>query len=533
MKFRYTIAAFTLAALVVAPLPAIGSSSGSGEVEVQFIEATATGETTGTLTALFIDHFVTQDPLAEPGFRLDSPHTRVISHHTPIWTSLTDTVAREQLVHEGPATLVGVDAKTGLHMWVLPQKNKEPPRVEIAHPACTGLQPPPANQETRIASINKSRPNIIAHTQDTVRVASCTKAVLVIEGNLSMVLWEWGVDLNGERVRSGADDSAPGTGFSTGTGVGSADELVVEAHNATLWVPLTPETYALYLTNTTLVAGNLYFQSVEGTLPGVLEPIHGADVELEGEFATTITPQGVDQPLVASLAGATQSATADGELLSLAPPTPSESSPALVGIAVAGIVFIGLISGRFLWPWFHRQQDSNPPGEPVNAPTPTPRPGDAQRRANRAADAEKAVLRAVRKNPGATGRRLRDRLRMSSERVTAAADALVERGILARRGSESRWHYFAPAPNLDEVWKQKAALQNSNLRLALDLLREFAGAQQRELVAMARERLNWAPSTTRSRLHRLADVGLAKTTESGSGGPQSVVWAPAQPTEGN
>lgn len=342
MKARHISIILLLVSLLAMP-SALGSSSGQGEVRVQSIEATATSELTGVLEALFIDHDVNGTPLAEPGFRLESPQAIVTTYRAPVWAADVDVGANEEPVHDGSVVLEGVEARPLKHLWITPLGRHQEPVARIDHQTCTTIQPPQAESDVRDPMVDRSRPDIVVRTQDTVQVASCMEAVLVIEGDLSMVLWEWDVDLNGERVRSGVDDSAPGTGISTGTGAGSADELVVEAHNATLSVPLTPETYALYLSDVRLDAQKLYLTGVQGTLPGVLDPVEGQDVELVGNYAVSVEPQGAQQPFVASMAGQTVIATADGRLLSTATPeAPASQNAAILWIA-AGVAVLGVV----------------------------------------------------------------------------------------------------------------------------------------------------------------------------------------------
>lgn len=343
MKILRVFTILIIAALLAAP-QSIASSSGQGQVYTRAIEATATGETTGSMEAIFIDHFFDNDPIAEVGFRLESISTTVVAHRAAVRAGGFDSGISQEVLHEGQATIQGREGRPSLHLWITPLDRQNAPLATISHFSCTNIHPPLSSSDSRLPSVNRSRPNVMAHTNDAANLESCVDAELRITGNVSMVLWEWDVDLNGERVRSGVDDSAPGTGVSTGTGAGSADELVVEARNATLTIPLTPETYRLYLSDVRLEAQNLHLTDVRGTLPGVLDPVEGQDVELVGSYAVSVESQGAQQPFVAFMAGQTAIATADGHFLStVAPGAPGSPNKAALW-AAAIVVVLGVVA---------------------------------------------------------------------------------------------------------------------------------------------------------------------------------------------
>lgn len=538
MKNISAIVSVAIAIFLTIP---VAVASNKGEVEADAIEAQAGGETTAGLTAIFIDHHLEGHALPKsPAFHLESPTASVISHHTPLAAGDIDVGTRTVPVHEGQTTVEGIEARPGLHFWITPLEPHEEPTVTVVHQACTTLQPPTAAYDVRHPTLNRSRPDLRVDTTNSTRLASCTEAHILIMGSLSMILWEWDVEINGERVKTGVHDEAPGAG-STGTGAGSADELEIQAHNATLRISLTPETYTLHLSRPELVARDLRIRHAEGTLPGVLEPAYGADVELSGDYTTTITPQGLQQPLAAVLEGTTQTASIDGQSLRLQQTTTSSDPPAfLAGGAVLGFMAAAGAVLWFAWPLLRRRFQtrlyapaSTPTAKAMEAPTP-PLPTVQ----GRDVEAERAVLRVVRQAPGVTVRRLQERTGISKARCAAALEALLARGVVVRKGSETRWHLFEPSPDLDKTWEQKVAKQEPNLRLLLAVLEEHPGAEQRFIIAVANKRFGWSASTTKARLQRLATVGLAEVTKSVPPtksvprGTLFVTWQLARPTEG-
>lgn len=507
-----------LAALLVVPTALAGRVS---EVRAEAVESPANGLTEGGLVALFIDQFVEDEPLPGDGFRLESPSATVIAHEAAHKARGIEVATEKRPLHHGRVLLEGVQAKAGLHLWATPS-SADSPRASIEHAACTRIDTSESSSSTRTPAIDQNRGDIVVDTSQSIAVDSCTTMQLVLQGNFFIVLWEWDVELNGRHVSTGVNDTA-------GTGMGSARELVIEAHDATLTIPLTPDTHTLYLDNPRLMTRNLRILHAEGTIPGVLESVQGEDVELQGDYTASIASQGVGKSLQAIIGGMTHKATANGEILRVQVPEPtSDTSPGIAIAVLMGIVLAFLALGRFLWSTRNRHA---PVSEVAKQAVPIPKTkGAAPMR--RDAEAEQAVLRVVRRFPGVTVRRLQERASVAKPRSAAALEALLERGVLTRRGSEAKWHIFEPTANLDETWGRTVAMQDTNLRLALGLLEEYAGAEQRHIIAAARERWNWSPSTTKGRLLRLAAVDLAKATETVPRGTLSVTWSPAAPTEG-
>lgn len=348
MTLRHLAALLAVVALLATPAQAVTLH---GEVQAQSIEALAEGQTIGDLVALFIDHFAADDPLAHPGFHLESPDATAASYRATMRAAGFDTGTRREPLDEGELVLEGVENRPMLHLWITPLDSEHPPSLQVTHPACTTLQQTEQESVSRSPSVDQNRPDITVQTSKTLHASSCAPAMLLIEGHVSLTAWEWTVDLNGRRIRTGVDDTA--AGIQTGTNAGSAEELLVEARDARLTVPLTPQTYTLFLQGPVLEARELRLIDADGTLPGVLKPAQSADVELRGDYTARITPGG-KQSINAILEGLTQEAIIDGEPQTIQVPTAPGPSRMLVLGILAGILLVA-VAGGASWPAFNNR----------------------------------------------------------------------------------------------------------------------------------------------------------------------------------
>lgn len=348
MTLRHLATLLAVVALLATPAQA---ATLHGEVQAQSITAPAEGKTTGDLVALFIDHFAADEPLAHPGFHLESPDATAASYRAPMRAAGFDAGARREPLHEGELALEGVENRPMLHLWITPLDPEHPPSVHVTHPACTTLQRPEQDSVSRSPSVDQNRPDITVQTSQTFYASSCAPARLVIEGDVALTAWEWTVDLNGRRIHTGVDDTA--AGIQTGTSAGPAEELLVEARNARLTVPLTPQTYTLFLQGPVLETRELRLTDAHGTLPGVLESASNADVELRGDYTARLTP-GAKQSINAVLEGVTQEAIIDGEPQAIQVPAAPGPSRGLVWGILAGILLVAVAGGAW-WPAFNNR----------------------------------------------------------------------------------------------------------------------------------------------------------------------------------
>lgn len=485
-----------LALMLVVPTVLAGDI---GEVQTQALHAPTEGSTTGELVALFIDHFVEGDPLPDPTLQLHSVHATVVSHHAAQKVGGIDLGTTKRTLHEGTAAVEGVRAKPGLHLWATPLDDGAV-HASIQHSACTTFTAPDSRSVTRTPAVDQNRGDLEVDTSHGVDIRSCTTTDLILQGNLSIVLWAWDVDLNGHRVTSGINDTVPGTGS------GPADELVIEAHEATLAIPLTPDTYALYLAQPHLATASLRITRAEGTLPGVLEPASGEDVEIQGDYAATVAAQGARQPLAASIAGRTHTATANGVPLTIPTPTPTTDATGTMALVILGLVLAGLASGWFVWPRIQRRR-VHPKQDAKEDAEAHPRP--AARAASGAGDAEAeaCVVAAVAADGGIVVRELLASVGVSKDRAYRALDALVAKGSIVPFEEAGRKHLFTPSPGLEHRWRKIVLLRESRTRRLFSWIAVNPYAGWAEVLSIT-ARWGWPESTTRSRLRRLVDADL-------------------------
>lgn len=522
-------------AILLAPPLALAQADSPGELQVGALEIPASGQTTGNLVALFIDHDRATMPLAQPAFHLTTPHATIVAHHAAVRMAGFDAGFHQETIHEGAATIEGLDTRRLLHLWITPLDDQNPPLTRMDHAACTSIQPPEKSSERRSPSVNQNQPDVLVDTHASVHASSCDEATLTIEGDVTLTVWEWDLDLNGRRIPTGTNETAPDTG------AGSATELVITAYNVNLTIPLTPETYAVHLTNSTLATHSLYVVEAQGALPGIPTPLTGQDVELVGDYFAAIASQGIQQPLAVALDGATQAAAIDGTpFISLAPALlPSDDLPTLRAWILLGLVFVSAFLIRFSWPLAGKQIYKNiyarcqiyiPTELDLKSPQ-SHRTGARTRKGNRKANldttkprrgyttagptktrtgdanARQQVKAVVASSPGLVIRELLARARMSKERAYHALDALLAEGSVVEFEDGSRRHIFIPAPGLEEHWKKLVLMREEKHQKLLAWLSVHPGVCWRE-IRNAAEVWGWCESTTKMRLRRLVDIHL-------------------------
>ncbi len=340
-----TLASFVIAVLLAAPALAVAQDQ--GEVRVESLEA-ASGSTSGALVGLLIDQDNPGFPVAAHGFRLDGLDVAVTANHVEAKVRTTSTPAeRRSIQPSGPATIEGVESRPELHFWITPLDDGA--SIEVQHRACTTLQPPVNRDETRRPALNGVSNPLKVDTTGTAQVASCTEALAVVTGDFSITAWEWDMSVNGKRERSGVNDTTGSYGLPE-SGVGSADELNIQARDATLTIPLTTQTYELYIAQPRIEARELRLTDAEGTLPGVLERLDGVDVDLVGDY--TVTLDATTSPFTATVMGSTSDASSQGVTLAVvqAPAGPAMSTSWVPWIVLAGFVIVGSGWNRYRAP---------------------------------------------------------------------------------------------------------------------------------------------------------------------------------------
>ncbi len=357
------LALFVIAVLLAAPALAVVQDQ--GEVRVESLEA-ASGNTSGTLVGLLIDHFTPDLPVAAHGFRLDGSDVTVTANHVEAKVRTTSTPAEPRSIQPGgPATIEGVESRPELHFWITPLDDGA--SIEVRHRACTKFQQPSSEERTRLPSLNGGSNPLTVDASGTAQVASCTEALAVVTGNFSVTAWEWDMSVNGQRERSGVNDTAGSFGLPE-AGAGSADELYITARDATLRIPLTAQTYELFIAQPRLEARELHLTNVEGTLPGILNPLDGVDVDLVGDYTVALDP--ATSPFTATIVGETSAASSDGVTLAVvqAPAGPASSASWVPWVVLASIAVVGAAGwNRYREPLKALYNHSMPPldrGEP-------------------------------------------------------------------------------------------------------------------------------------------------------------------------
>ncbi len=328
-----------LVALLLASAPSSLAAS-SGEIQVQAIEATSGGVTQGALRALFIEQDTPNERVPLPRFELESDAAVVTRHHAPIWADGADVMPESEILHDGPIKARGVDTRQGVQFWLSPL-GVESPIVHVAHQACTALQAPEDEVKIRDPLVDRSRSSLEVDTAGTTVLASCAQSILTVKGDFALTLWEWDFTLNGAVVQTGVQDATEGTELAA-SGIGTADEINMDVYNGTLTIPLTPETYELYVAQAQLEARDLRFHEATGSLPGILEPVEGENVTLAGDLQVSVRSVSGGQSISVAISGTPTDAHANGAPLTVQVPEMPGSNASLYTTLsiVAGLLIL-------------------------------------------------------------------------------------------------------------------------------------------------------------------------------------------------
>jgi hypothetical protein len=207
---------------------------------------------------------------------------------------------------------------------------------------CVGLRPADAAEVRREPRVYYSRPATVVGTQNALLMESCGSTTLTVRGNFVLVAWEADLELefNGtkEHLETGRlrpSEPAPDTRpFST-----RDQEIYFTAHDATLTIP--DPTGIIYLQAPKVAAsGRTIMEGASGRfdLPAAGVDLQNARLVLNGVLDVGAASQGVQRPFAVQAVGELQSASADGQTLSVAPVHPTS------GLAAMGLWF-AIVSG--------------------------------------------------------------------------------------------------------------------------------------------------------------------------------------------
>ncbi len=299
--------------LLLLLVPLLGTASANTDdplivTHVMVRNGTTTG-TLGMVSVLRIDG--TSVP---PAFHLSADAANVLVDHADLAiqaidsTNLPDTTQTHYEQYE----LHGLRNGAAAALFVHPTPGSDA-TVRFST-SCFDVQPSDLASEYRPRRVDHSTPGHKTELASAAKVTPCGQLNLVtIEGDFLLGLWDWDA-----QWQSTSGQGKLSTGYTTqDSAIGEADEAFIHVQDGRLVLPIADNNIRLFLSNATVTAPEILLGDIEGQVRPTQEmTFDGNDLILRGNIKIALEPEGVNQPMQATvlrttpLAPAAASATA-------------------------------------------------------------------------------------------------------------------------------------------------------------------------------------------------------------------------------